>query len=82
MARVWKRQQHDWIRGAVQRFAEEIGCDPIIDGGKEFARLVMIAFSEAADEGGDVMDGVVKNILALDSERKKRRVLAQLRRIA
>jgi hypothetical protein len=35
------------------------------EGGKEFARVVMVAIAEAAFEGGDIFEAVTRKLIAL-----------------
>ena len=35
------------------------------DGGKEFARVVMVAIAEAAFESGDIFEAVARRLIAL-----------------
>ena len=53
------------IQEAVRNFAQAIGCDMSDEGGKEFARVVMVAIAEAAFEGGDIFEAVARRLIAL-----------------
>ena len=53
------------IHEAVRNFAQAIGCDMSDEGGKEFARVVMVAIAEAAFEGGDIFEAVARRLIAL-----------------
>jgi predicted transcriptional regulator len=53
------------IHEAVRRFAQAIGCDMTEEGGKEFARVVMVAIAEAAFERGDIFESVARRLIAL-----------------
>jgi hypothetical protein len=59
----YAREEHDRIREAVKDFAKAIGCDMSEEGAKQFARIVMVAFAEAAFEGGDIFEGVARKLL-------------------
>ena len=39
--------EHDRIHEAVRTFAKAIGCDMSDEGGREFARIIMVALAEA-----------------------------------
>jgi hypothetical protein len=58
-------EEHHKIYEAVRMFAQAIGCDASEEGGKEFARLVMVAMAEAAFEGGDFFAAVSRRLIAL-----------------
>ena len=60
----YAKEEHDRIHEAVKTFAKAIGCDISEEGGKQFARLIMVAVAEAAFEGGDVFEGVSRKLLA------------------
>lgn len=53
------------IHQAVRTFAQAIGCEMSEDGGKEFARVVMVAIAEAAFESGDIFEAVARRLIAL-----------------
>ena len=58
-------EEHHKIHEAVTTFARAIGCDISEEGGKEFARVVMVAMAEAAFEGGDFFGAVAWRLIAL-----------------
>jgi hypothetical protein len=58
-------EEHHKIHDAVRTFARAIGCDMSDEGGKEFARVVMVAIAEAAFEGGDIFEAVTRRLIAL-----------------
>ena len=58
-------EEHRKIYQAVRTFAQAIGCDMSDEGGKEFARVVMVSIAEAAFEGGDIFEAVARRIIAL-----------------
>lgn len=58
-------EEHHGIQEAVRNFAQAIGCDMTEEGGKEFARVVMVAFAEAAFEGGDIFEAVARKLIGL-----------------
>jgi hypothetical protein len=58
-------EEHHKIFEAVRTFAQAIGCDMSEEGGKEFARVVMVAIAEAAFEGGDFFAAVARRLIAL-----------------
>jgi hypothetical protein len=58
------KEEHDRIHEAVKTFANAVGCDMSPEGGREFARLLMVAVAEAAFEGGDIFEGVARKLLA------------------
>jgi len=62
-------EEHDRINQAVRTFAEAIGCDMSSEGGKEFARILMVALAEAAFEGGDIFDGLARKLVTLRRRR-------------
>ena len=53
------------IHEAVTTFARAIGCEMSDQGGKEFARVVMVAVAEAAFEGGDIFEAVTRRLIAV-----------------
>ena len=53
------------IYEAVRTFAQAIGCEISDEGGKQFARVVMVAMAEAAFEGGDIFEAVARRLIAL-----------------
>jgi hypothetical protein len=55
--------EHDRIHEAVRTFAKAIGCDMSDEGGKGFARGIMVALAEAAFEGGDIFEGFARKLL-------------------
>jgi hypothetical protein len=57
------KEEHERIHEAVKTFAKAIGCDMSEEGGKQFARIIMVAVAEAAFEGGDIFEGVAKKLL-------------------
>ena len=57
------KEEHDRIHEAVKTFAQAIGCEMSEEGGKQFARVLMVAVAEAAFEGGDVFEGVTRKLL-------------------
>jgi hypothetical protein len=63
----YAKEEHDRIHDAVKTFAAAIGCDLGEEGGKVFARIVMIAVTEAAFEGGDIFEGVARKLIVLRS---------------
>jgi hypothetical protein len=58
-------EEHDEIYKAVKTFAAAIGCEMSEEGGKKFARIVMVAVAEAAFEGGDIFEGVARKLIVL-----------------
>jgi hypothetical protein len=58
-------EEHLKIYEAVRIFAQVIGCDISEEGGKEFARVVMVAIAEAAIECGDIFEAVARRLIAL-----------------
>ena len=56
------QEEHDRIYEAVKTFATAIGCDISEEGGKQFARIIMVAVAEAAFDGGDVFEGVARKL--------------------
>jgi hypothetical protein len=59
----YAKEEHDRIHEAVKTFAKAIGCDMSEEGGKQFARIIMVAVAEAAFEGGDIFGGVARKLL-------------------
>jgi len=59
----YAKEEHDRIYEAVKTFATAIGCDVSEEGGKQFARIIMVAVAEAAFEGGDIFEGVARKLL-------------------
>jgi len=58
-------EEHHKVYEAVRTFAQAIGCDISDEGGKEFARLLMVAMAEVAFEGGDLFAAVARTLIAL-----------------
>jgi len=58
-------EEHHKIYDAVKSFAQAIGCEISDEGGKQFARVVMVAIAEAAFEGGDMFEAVARRLIAL-----------------
>jgi len=56
-------EEHDNIHEAVKAFARAVGHDITDEGGKQFARVVMVALAEAAR--GDIFEGVAPKLIAL-----------------
>jgi hypothetical protein len=63
------KEQHRFYE-AVKQLAKAIGCDTSNEGGKEFARIMLPAISEAAYLGGDVLKGIAIRLLAFRPQRK------------
>ena len=61
----YAKEEHDRIHDAVKAFAVAIGCEMSEEGGKKFARIVMVAMAEAAFEGGDIFEGVARKLIVL-----------------
>jgi hypothetical protein len=61
------KEEHDRIYEAVKTFAAAIGCDNSDEGGREFARIIMVAVAGAAFEGGDIFEGVARKLLTFRS---------------
>lgn len=61
----YAKEEQDRIHDAVKTFAAAIGCGMSDEGGKEFARIVMVAVAEAAFEGGDIYEGIARKVLGL-----------------
>jgi hypothetical protein len=59
------KEEHDRIYEAVKTFAAAIGYDNSEEGGREFARIIMVAIAEAAFEGGDIFEAVARRLIAL-----------------
>ena len=57
------KEEHDRIYEAVKTFATAIGCDISEEGGKQFARIIILAVAEAAFDGGDVFEGIARKLL-------------------
>jgi hypothetical protein len=57
------KEEQARIQEAVRSFATAIGCALSVEGGKEFARVMMVALAEAAFEGGDIYAGVARRLL-------------------
>lgn len=58
-------EEYDKIYKAVKTFAAAIGCEMSEEGGKKFARIVMVAMAEAAFEGRDIFEGVARKLIVL-----------------
>ena len=43
----YAKEEHDRIHDAVKAFAVAIGCEMSEEGGKKFARIVVVAVTEA-----------------------------------
>jgi hypothetical protein len=59
------KEGQERIQEAVRTFAAAIGCELSVEGGKEFARVIMVALAEAAFESGDIYAGVARKLLTL-----------------
>lgn len=59
------KQEKERIHEAIRTFASAIGCQISSEGGKQFARLVMVAIAEAAFEGGDIYEGLARTLVTL-----------------
>jgi hypothetical protein len=57
------KEEHDRSYEAVKTFAQAIGYEISEEGGKQFARVIMVAIAEAAFEGGDIFEGVTRKLL-------------------
>jgi hypothetical protein len=61
----YAKEEHDRIHDALKAFAGAIGCEMSEEGGKKFARIVVVAVTEAAFEGGDIFEGVARKLIVL-----------------
>jgi hypothetical protein len=61
----YAKEEQDRIHNAVKTFAAAIGCEMSEEGGKKFARIVMVAMAEAAFEGGDIFEEVARKLIVL-----------------
>lgn len=59
------KEGQERMQEAVRTFAIAIGCELSVEGGKQFARVVMVALAEAAFESGDIYEGFARKLLTL-----------------
>ena len=65
------KNQQAIFHEAVKQFAKAVGCDASNEGGKEFARIMLPAISEAAYYGGDILHKVATKLLTFRPQKSK-----------
>jgi hypothetical protein len=58
-------QEHEEISKAVKTFAAAIGCEMSEQSGNKFARIVLLAVTQAAFEGANIFGGVARTLIVL-----------------
>ena len=58
-------QEHDEISKAVMTFAAKIGCEMSEQSGNKFARIVLLAVTQAAFERANIFEGVARRPIVL-----------------
>jgi hypothetical protein len=67
----YAKEEHDRIHDAVKALAAAIGCVQTAEGGREFARVMMVAVAQAAFEGGDIFEGVARKLMLFRSRHSR-----------
>jgi hypothetical protein len=65
------KKQRDAIHEAIKRLAKVTGCGDSKEDGSEFARIMLPAISEAAYNGGDILNEIANKLLTFRPRRRE-----------